>query len=232
MVDHLTENRRIIAIGDIHGCFYTLYRLLEKLEILESDQLVFLGDYIDRGKYSKEVIDFFMKLRKCYDCHFLMGNHELMLLEYLSSEDPSLWLQNGGDRTLDSYESTDGKDIPDDHIAFFGSCNYYLETENYLFVHGGLDPELSVKENLQQVERKAFCWIRNHMRARHLEAGDYPKWEKTVVCGHTPTTEPVVLDKLISIDTGCVYHNDPSLGKLSAIVLPDRTIFQAENIDS
>ncbi len=232
MADHLTENRRIIAVGDIHGCFYTLHRLLEKLELQESDQLVFLGDYIDRGKYSKEVIDFLMELREWCDCHFLMGNHELMLLQYLNSEDPSLWLQNGGTATLESYESVDGKDIAESHLEFFSSCSYYLETENYLFVHGGLDPELSVKKNLQTVERETFCWMRDHLRAHYLETGDYPKWEKTVVCGHTPITEPILLDKLISIDTGCVYHSNPSLGKLSALVLPGRTIVQTENIDS
>ncbi len=232
MADQLTETRRIIAVGDIHGCFYSLHRLLEKIELREDDQLVFLGDYIDRGKYSRDVVSFLIELRGWYDSFFLMGNHELMFLDYLRSNDASLWLQNGGNAMLDSYESRDGKDIPEEHLDFFGSCLYYLETRHFFFVHGGLDPEMTIRSNMEFVKKEQFCWMRDHLRSRHLESGLYPEWEKTVVCGHTPTSAPIMLEKLIAIDTGCVYRNDPSLGKLTAVILPERTIVQTENIDS
>lgn len=230
MADHLTENHRIIAIGDIHGCLYSLHKLLEKLELRKTDQLVFLGDYIDRGKYSKDVVDYLIELRDRYSCFFLMGNHELMFLNFLEANDPSLWLQNGGEAMLESYGSKDGRDLPDTHIEFFRSCLYYLQTEHFFFVHGGLDPEMSVEENLKYLGPEDFCWMRIHLRSPYLEEERY-KWQKTVVCGHTPIPDPVLLEKLIAIDTGCVYNDNPLLGKLSAVILPERVIIQAENID-
>ncbi len=230
MADHLTEKKRIIAIGDVHGCLYSLHSLLEKLELRETDQLVFLGDYIDRGKYSSELVDYLLELRGWYTCFFLMGNHELMLLHYLETNDSSLWLRNGGKATLESYGSKDGQDLPAEHIDFFRSCLYFLQSERFFFVHGGLDPEMSVENNLKHLGKEDFCWTRIHLRSPYLDQERY-RWEKTVVCGHTPLSEPVLLDKLIAIDTGCVY-DDPSLGKLTAIILPERRIVQTENIDS
>lgn len=231
MANRLTENNRIIAVGDIHGCLYSLHELLEKLELRETDQLVFLGDYIDRGKYSKEVVDYLIELRDWYSCFFLMGNHELMFLQFLETDDPSLWLQNGGKATLESYGIKDGHDLPETHIEFFRSCLYFLQTKHFFFVHGGLDPEMSIDQNLKNLGNEEFCWIRIHLRPAYLDQERY-KWEKTVVCGHTPVSVPIMLDKLIAIDTGCVYNNDPSLGKLTAVILPERTIIQTDNIDS
>ncbi|MCG8341742.1 MAG: serine/threonine protein phosphatase [Chlorobiales bacterium] len=231
MEDHrLTENKRIIAVGDIHGCLHTLQRLMEQLELQESDQLVFLGDYIDRGKHSKAVIDYLLKLREWYACFYLLGNHERMFLDFLKTHDPGLWLENGGTATLESYGSKDGLDLPEEHIAFMQSCRYHFETEHYFFAHGGIDPEMTIKDNLRYMQPEDYCWMRTHLRSNYLENSRY-KWEKTLVCGHTPISRPVMLDKLIAIDTGCVYKDNPSLGRLSAVILPERRIVQTENID-
>ncbi len=230
MVDHLTEHKRIIAVGDIHGCLYSLQRLLEKLELQKTDQLVFLGDYIDRGKHSKGVIDYLLKLRERYDCFYLMGNHERMFLDFLDTGDPSLWLQNGGTAMMESYGSKEGRDLPEEHIAFMVSCRYYIETEHYFFAHGGIDPDMTIKDNLRYMKPEDYCWMRTHLRSNYLENGRY-NWEKTLVCGHTPISRPVMLEKLIAVDTGCVYRDNPSLGQLSAVILPERRILQTENID-
>lgn len=230
MANPLRENKRIIAVGDIHGCFYSLQRLMDKLELQETDQLVFLGDYIDRGKQSKAVIDYLLKLREWYACFFLMGNHERMFLDFLKTREPRLWLQNGGTATLESYGSKDGLDLPEKHITFMQSCRYHIETKHYFFAHGGIDPEMTIKDNLQYMKPEDYCWMRTHLRSTYLENNRY-NWEKTVVCGHTPIPRPVMLEKLIAIDTGCVYNDNPSFGRLSAVILPERRIVQTENQD-
>ncbi len=79
----LSEIRRIIAIGDVHGCLFSLKKLIELIEPENDDQLVFLGDFIDRGNHSKGVVDYLIELDSSYSCHFLMGNHELMFLDYV-----------------------------------------------------------------------------------------------------------------------------------------------------
>lgn len=225
-----SENNRIIAIGDIHGCHRSLLNLLYTIGPQASDQLVFLGDYIDRGPGSKEVIETLIELHRCHTCFFLMGNHELMYLDYLDTRDPVSWFYNGGQATLFSYGSDDGLDLPEEHVDFMRNCRPFLETENYFFAHGGLDPELSVADNLKYYKPEEFCWQRVHMRTSFLESRSY-RWEKTLVCAHTPVPKPVMLDRLIAIDTGCVYNENPLLGKLTAVLLPERKIMQTDNID-
>jgi len=225
MQPSLSERRRIIAIGDVHGCIHSLLNLIEQINLLPDDQLVFLGDLIDRGKHSKEVIDYLLTLRQRYSCFFIMGNHEMMYLDYLTSGNSKIWYANGGQATLKSYKSQHGKDLPEEHLNFFRECQYFIETENYFFAHGGLDPELSIKDNLRYYKPDDFCWQQVHMRQSFIESNQY-KWEKTLVCAHTPQISPVMLDRLIAIDTGCVYKENPLFGKLTAVILPDRTLIQ------
>ncbi|RNA64370.1 serine/threonine protein phosphatase [Prosthecochloris sp. ZM_2] len=227
----LSEQHRIIAFGDIHGCRRTLAALLEQLDPEPSDQLVFLGDVIDRGSNSRGVIDDLITLADRYRCFFVMGNHELLLLESLETGDSSLWLDNGGSATLSSYHTADSSGLPQNHIDFLRSFNYYIESDTFIFVHGGLDPEMSVRDNIRFMQPSDFCWMRTHLRRSFLETGRY-QWEKTVVCGHTPMPEVINQKKLISLDTGCVYTDTPSLGRLSAVVLPERRIVQTGNIDT
>ncbi|MFZ4526354.1 MAG: metallophosphoesterase family protein [Chlorobium sp.] len=221
----LSETRRIIAIGDIHGCLQDLVRLVEQLNLQPDDQLVFLGDFIDRGEHSKGVIDYLLSLKQRYACFFIMGNHELMYLEYLKTGKSKIWYSNGGLATLKSYKSQHGRDFPKEHLDFIRECQYFLDTENYFFAHGGLDPELDVKDNLRYYQPEDFCWQQVHMRQSFIETNNY-KWEKTVVCAHTPQSSPVMLNKLIAIDTGCVYKENPLFGKLTAVILPERVLVQ------
>jgi len=226
----LSEHQRIIAIGDIHGCLFSLKKLIELVRPQPGEQLVFLGDLIDRGDHSKEVVDYLIELSFSYSCHFLMGNHELMFLDYLENRNSGEWLSNGGDATLKSYTTPAGFDVPQEHLEFFRSCKYFIETEHFFFTHGGLDPELSIKDNLRYYKPSDFCWQRMHMQLDFRETQRY-RWRKTVVCAHTVVALPVLLDQLIAIDTGCVYNTNPLYGKLTAIVLPERRIVQTKNIE-
>ena len=123
MQPSLSEKRRIIAIGDMHGCLFTLNKLIDQIEPEAGEQLVFLGDMIDRGERSKEVIDYLIRLSSKYSCHFLMGNHELMFLDYLENRNSENWLGNGGQATLKSYKSTDSLDLPEEHLLFMRNCH-------------------------------------------------------------------------------------------------------------
>ena len=207
----------LIAIGDIHGCPQSLDLLLNQIEPTSNDHLLFVGDYIDRGPDSKSVIDRLLNLREDVPCTFLRGNHEAMMIEYLDTGAFSLWRMNGGVSTLQSYLNGGSEvHIPDAHASFVRKTELYHETDDFLFVHAGLKPDLTVGENLQEADEDVLLWERGHLEASGLA------WEKPVVCGHTPQPEPIDRDKLILIDTGCVYHMQPGMGRLTAVHLPER----------
>lgn len=207
----------LIAIGDIHGCRITMDALLDRLQPSSDDTLVFVGDYIDRGPDSKGVIDRLLTLQHEIDCVFLRGNHEELILGYLDRGEYDLWAINGGLTTLQSYgQFGEGATIPPEHETFIRETKIYYETEDFLFVHAGIKPNLTVAENLAADDPMVFLWERGHLKAPN------PPWEKTVVCGHTPVAEPVNEPHLINIDTGCVFYTHPTLGHMTAVRLPER----------
>ena len=210
--------RNIYAIGDIHGCADKLRRLMGQLDIdPERDQLVFVGDYIDRGPSSFEVVDYLLGLKSLFrHLVFLKGNHEQMLEDYLAGPDKLTFLMNGGQATLDSYirhrQSPDAPIIPQRHQAFFKSLQLFHETENYIFVHAGLKPKVP----LVQQDPKDLLWIRSQFIYSTDDFG------KPVVFGHTPFPEPLVQANKIGIDTGAVYGH-----QLTCVKLPDLVFFQS-----
>jgi serine/threonine protein phosphatase 1 len=208
----------LIAIGDIHGCAQTLDAMLERLDPSADDHLVFVGDYVDRGPDSRAVIERLLKLREEVRCTFLRGNHEALMLSYLNGENYALWQANGASSTLRSY--TNGRrqvHIPDAHEQFVRNAERYYETDDFFFVHAGLKPQCSIRENLERFnDDEVLLWERDHLEAPHLA------WEKPVVCGHTPQPTPINRDRLLAIDTGCVYNMHPNLGRLTAVHLPER----------
>lgn len=217
---------KIVAIGDVHGCANTLKALWKKLESFEDYIHLFVGDYIDRGPDSKEVVNFLLNVKNDRKTVFLRGNHEVMLLEALETGNSRNWMINGGQATLDSYgKSATLGDIPDDHIEFFRKTRLYYETENYFFVHAGIPPTLSVKESKEMSSaHNYFFWGRDHLNAFA------PPWEKTVVFGHTPQQFPIQQRGMIGIDTGCVY-NRAGLGKLTAVRLPEIKFMHQLSLD-
>ena len=138
-------SNRNFAIGDIHGCFDSLKELIEnKIQFQKNDKLIFLGDYIDRGYNSKEVIDYIIELQNNdYDIVTLLGNHESMLVDAYNNEGAmSKWIQNGGAETLKSFEIDSLKDLDSKYLNFFNSLKLYFELDEYLFVHAGFNDEL------------------------------------------------------------------------------------------
>lgn len=202
-------------MGDIHGCFYKLKCLMGQLPInYEQDTLVFLGDYIDRGRDSFKVVDYLVALKKKYNrIVFLKGNHEAMLLRYLSGEDKATFLYNGGEQTLKDYIDETGKVvIPPDHIAFYRFLQLYYETDDYIFVHAGLRENVPVEKQTEE----DLLWIRKPFIDSDYDFG------KRVVFGHTPFPEARIQDNKIGIDTGAVYGY-----KLTCLELPAMVFHEA-----
>ena len=144
---------RILAIGDVHGCHRALATLLEQLTVTAADTIVFLGDIIDRGPSSKQVVDELLLLRKKCKVALIMGNHEEMMRDALSGRGLlNTWLDAGGQSTLKSYGGTvDG--IPSDHIRLLLSSQPFFETETDIFVHACLESKISLPNQTSEFLR-------------------------------------------------------------------------------
>ncbi len=200
--------RNIFAIGDIHGCYDRLLILIDKIDIdFKQDTLVFLGDYIDRGPDSFEVIEYLIDLKENYpNIIFLKGNHEELLEKYISGPDRLTYLVNGGHTTVKSYMKHNSEIIPESHLEFFKSLRLFYETEDYIFVHAGLRDKIP----LYMQKSDDLLWIRGNF----IQSDYY--FGKRVIFGHTPFPEPLVHQDKIGIDTGAVYGN-----KLTCVKLPE-----------
>lgn len=209
---------KIFAIGDVHGCPDKLRALMDKIPIdYERDTLVFIGDYIDRGPGSFEVVDYLVDLKKHHpDILFLKGNHEDMLEKYLAGTDRFTYLYNGGQQTLDNYLNQPNKSerspIPSDHLDFYKSLVLFHQTNDYIFVHAGLRERVP----LEMQDPQELLWIRDEFIHSRFDFG------KRVIFGHTPFSKPFVQPNKIGIDTGAVYGN-----RLTCVQLPELLFFSA-----
>ena len=137
---------RILAIGDIHGCNTALDTLLGQINVQPEDTVVLLGDIVDRGPGTRQVIERLLELQQQCNLHFIRGNHEEMLLGVLDGTiDDSRWLLFGGREVLDSYDGTTD-DIPATHVEFLRSSVDYHETTTDIFVHANLEPGVPLPE--------------------------------------------------------------------------------------
>jgi serine/threonine protein phosphatase 1 len=221
----------VYAIGDIHGRLDLLTDLLAQVAVdaerHPADQrreLVFLGDYIDRGTESRGVIDALLDLAwPDFTRTFLMGNHEEAMLEFLDGQTDGVgWLTYGGLETLISYGvairklPTDAESaaemrdalqaaVPPSHVDFLRRCVLSHVAGDYVFVHAGVRPGRS----LEQQDRRDLLWIREEfLRAPGVLPG------KVVVHGHTICDSPQDLGHRIDIDTGAFVS-----GQLTCLVL-------------
>ncbi len=232
----LPDNECIYAIGDIHGRYDLLEQLVAAIEQDVTDlpentrvTLVFLGDYIDRGMESRQVVDFLISERlQKFETVFLMGNHEQALLQF--RQDLSFgaqWARYGGGETLYSYGITPPKmqgpfggtgsteaweetwnlfrtKLPVDHVEFYQSLTHYFSLGDYVFVHAGLRPNRSLEDQ----SAHDMMWIRDEF------LHDAAPFEKVVVHGHTPTDEVFKDYRRIGLDTGAYYSGQLSAARL------------------
>lgn len=208
---------RLIAIGDIHGCADSLNSLLHRLEPTESDTIVTLGDYVDRGPDSKYVIDMLIELQESTNLIPLRGNHEEMMLEVLNGAAPQRWLQHGGVDTLESYGFTgDFSCVPPSHQQFFDSMVDSHEADSSFFTHAAYHHELPLDDQPPDLLR--WHSLRDGVPPPHVS-------EKTGFVGHTAHKGGEIKDfgHLVCLDTFC-YGG----GWLTAMDVNTRQVWQAD----
>lgn len=211
------------VIGDIHGCHDALLRLLDKVDPDPAqDTLVFLGDYIDRGLQSYQVVELMLSLQQVFPrCITLLGNHEHVFLAFLKGRYQDFYLNMGGQETLESYgirppfkRAGIAEEIPASHKQFFSNLLLLWENQHGIYVHAALSPS----RHLSQQKPKWCLWGKDSFLLN-----DH-KFPKPVVYGHTTFANPQMDQYKIGIDTGAVYG-----GKLTCLCLPDRTFISVES---
>lgn len=206
---------RLLAIGDIHGCYTALETLAAYVPFRDSDLLIGLGDYVDRGPNSREVLNWLISRFAMGSLIPLRGNHEVMMLE--SREHHELlyeWLSVGGQETLQSYAGAQSETsleiVPESHWQFLGDqTRRYFETPSHIFVHANLLPDWTLADQPDDV----IFWEKFRDPPPHQSG-------KIMVCGHTPqpSLRPLDIGHAICIDTS-VYRNgwltclDPATGE-------------------
>jgi len=208
-------DRRFFVVGDIHGSYEKLKAILANLDWSpqSGDQLIFLGDYIDRGPQSYEVVDTVAELADRHpEVIALKGNHESMFLDFITGQcDPQLFA-NGLAATIRDYCRPENE-LSAAHLHFYRNLPLSHETEDYIFVHAGLVPGIP----LARQSPHDLLWVRDEFLLSDYDFG------KTIVFGHTPFKEPFIAPGRIGLDTGAVFG-----GPLTAVVLPEMRFIYAE----
>ena len=221
------NNSIYYAIGDIHGEFDKLKRLHERI-FDEHDKkfpnkdfvIVHLGDYIDRGKDSFEVVDTIMRMETHSDKKIinLKGNHEKMMIEAFDGSDDygeAVWIKHGGNETMESYRRHGFDKPPESHLEWMKNLPniYWDQDAKIVFVHAGIDPEFFPHDDEE-----------THLWTRSKRFFDSKKWKNpllkgmTIIHGHTPTKngKPEIDGHFarLNIDTGACYG-----GPLTATII-------------
>lgn len=223
------EGTRVYAIGDIHGRADLLAQLHEAIAADAAAHpgsrkvLVYIGDYVDRGLQSKEVIDLVLDHRPDgFEIVCLKGNHEALMLDFLEdAQYAQVWIQNGGNATLYSYgvhledRGKPGdkierarlhlaKVLPERHRRFLADLPLLHVEGDYFFVHAGVRPRVA----LDRQDEREMLWIRDEFLSSNVDHG------KVVVHGHSISWEPDIRANRIGIDTGAFAS-----GVLTCLVL-------------
>jgi len=224
----------MIIIGDVHGCYKTLKALVKQLP--PEEKIIMVGDLIDRGPDSKKtvqwVIDNSDRVRS------VRGNHENMFMNAYNNPrfgTMSMFLQNGGTTTFNSYKNEEQREnkydysfdiFPEEHIDFFKSMHLYIE-EDGLFV-----------------SHSSYCANIPWEKLIKGEGGDYSlMWSRSLPCklpddkfhvfGHSIQDSPIVTKHYANIDTGAFYTwgKMEGNGRLTAIQYPSMKIYLQETLD-
>ncbi len=218
---------RNLVIGDIHGCYQTFEKLLKKVELSKSDNLYILGDMINRGKRSKDVLNLIIKKKeKGFNIFPIRGNHEQMVIN-LNDESPSLIKKYATYYNSEDLLNSRGY-FKNKYIVFLKKLPFYIETDNNIFVHAALDLTC---DNI--FENKHFMLYSKHQRGNTKKLK-----EKRLIHGHIPkkleSIKKHIKEKtsIIGIDNGCIFGSKrKSYGNLICLDANNLDIFTQNNID-
>lgn len=229
---------RKFVIGDIHGSFKALKQIIERASIQPTDQLIFLGDYVDGWSQSFEVVEYLLELEKSIKCIFIKGNHDLWCQQWLETKllDEN-WLISGGKATIKSYRDRSEKDKAA-HLQFFKRMlNYFIDAENRLFIHAGFS---SMHGPYSEQYSSNYSWDRTLWemslcmdKTLRKDSVYYPRrllLFKEIYIGHTPTLrynsfEPMNAVSVWNIDTGAAFY-----GSLSILEVYTKQFWQSDRV--
>lgn len=214
---------RQLVVGDIHGCYTTFYALVEEqLQLKQGDQLIVLGDAINKGSDSKKVLDYLMQLSLEHEVYCIKGNHEHNLLTAYSC---------GMDFFEDFLHTYCADDLMEgDLYAYLDFCaqmSYYIETPSHIFSHLGF----SAAQPYPLTDMRAY------FHDQQLLISNESIQNKKQVHGHIPIgidqIQTVVAQehRVINIDAGCCYKNKEMLGHLCALDVTSNTLYIQENLE-
>ena len=227
-------SEQIYIIGDVHGCFNTLLELIKQFPNKEKSQICFVGDVVDRGLFSCDVVELIMQ----NGYKMVMGNHERRLLnnkfEFLNNKVPfdrSWFFGNGGEATYRSYFGQSMK-FKQRHIDFLEQRPVYLEFkehknqngEHLVVSHSAVGELWGLREALKRQEE-----FKKHLLSGR---GDMTQVEGIFnVYGHTPVREPQIYSNSANIDTGCVFDEE-GYDRLCALEFPSMKIYTQKNVEN
>lgn len=227
---------RTLVIGDIHGGLHGLKQLLSRIKVGSDDLFIFLGDYVDGWSESAQVIEYLMEFSKPHDCIFIKGNHDVWCENWLRTNNAEpVWLNHGGEGTLESYSNYSNAE-KQNHLEFFQNMKlYHLDEKNRLFIHAGFTSmhgvEQEVFESTFYFDRTLWEMALTMDKRVKKDSKMYPnrlKHYNEIYIGHTPTlnfdvTEPMQAINVWNVDTGAAFF-----GKLSAIDINSKKVFQSD----
>jgi serine/threonine protein phosphatase 1 len=232
------------VIPDIHGCVNTVTSLVNELiRPMRSDEIYFLGDYVDRGPDSKGVIDFIRTMQKSgYNVTALKGNHEDFMVELFDAEKRSknawwhnfgnkkhkAWLEIGGKSTLASFGVQHIRDVPAEYIEWMRNLSYYVELDRFVLVHAGLN----FKNENPYEDLPSMLWLREYEIKPEKIGG------RRIIHGHVPVNMELITQsirnrvyKFIDLDNGPYLSGKDGFGNLVALELDSMEIVIQYNMD-
>lgn len=229
---------RTVVIGDIHGGLRALKQVIEQADLPLGTRYIFIGDYVDGWSESAETLRFLIQFSKENDCIFIRGNHDDLLYKYLKhGEALETWLIHGGESSVKNYKNISRKEIKE-HLRFLESLtNYYIDSENRLFIHAGFfsihGPQYEYFPNLVYWDRT--LWEMVCAMDPNLSEDDdrYPKrlkHFKEIFIGHTPVTRigsnvPVNFANVWNVDTGAGFK-----GRITMMDVDSKEIWQSKPV--
>ncbi|MCL9805911.1 metallophosphoesterase [Flavobacterium amniphilum] len=229
---------RFLVVGDIHGALKALKQVLERAMITSNDTIIFLGDYLDGWSESPQLLDFLIALKKKYNCIFMRGNHDELVLHWLqNNHDNPMWYNHGGESTVMAYQKISEEDKKK-HIKFLLNLrNYHIDEQNRLFVHAGFTNLKGV--TIEHFPRMLY-WDRTLWELALSLDPTLPKDSvffpkrlslyKEIYIGHTPVTQinqtiPVNKANVWNIDTGAAFK-----GPLTIMDIETKEFWQSDPV--
>ena len=231
---------KTFVIGDIHGAYKALQQCFERSGFdYKKDRLIVLGDVCDGYHEVKQCIDELLNIKHC---DLIIGNHDMWALDWATRGDkPEIWTSQGGDQTIASYG---GGPMPPEHVDFLKSGQLWLEFDNKLFVHGGIDPN----KRMEKQGLNRLTWDRDLVESAWKKAHQNPKYKFSsydeIFVGHTTTqwfarnketkhlkpdeiaelgTKPLFFCNVIILDTGAGWS-----GKLTIMDVNTHEYWQSD----